>query len=164
MVAFLGLLILGLQVVKIRHVPHIGNHHDDVPVIAEAGRTGDEGPLAGAEGLLQRHRLAAGEGQQGARLAHHALPLQIPHIPAHHILLPQAADGQVRRVYPKGVRPAVGDIDAVIGAVHDGLQPVIGLLKASKHPVDLFLRHDITPLWLSSIIAENRRGINPDLC
>ena len=123
-VALLALLQLLLQGVKLGDVTDIGDHHDDIALGIKNGGAGDDGPFAGFELLLHRHRLPALQCQQRPGDRHDPAFHQLRHAAAHHFLFAQTADRFVAFIQRQGNGAAVGDIDAIIGRLENNLEPV----------------------------------------
>ena len=123
-VALLALLQLLLQGVQLGNIPDIGNHHDDVAFGIENRGAGDDGPLAGFELLLHRHRFPAFQRQQCAGTRNDPAGHQLRHAAAHHLLLAQAADGLVAFIQGQGDGVAIGDVKAIVGRFKNNLEPI----------------------------------------
>ena len=109
------------------------------------GRAGDQRLFACPKGLLQRDRPLGLQHQQGAGAVDEAGLHQFPHIPAQHILRPQAGDLLIGVVDQDGIGLSVGDVDAIVYTVQNGEQLAVDLLlipleqrgAALPHIIDL---------------------------
>ena len=136
--ALLALLILPLQAVDLRHIPDHRDDHGDLPAAVKVGCAGDERLFAGAEGLLQRHRLSGLEHPQGAGAVNHAGSDNLLHAFAQHVLPPQAGDLLIGAVDQDRVGLSVRNVKSVIDAVQDRKELSVELPLASPQQRGVF--------------------------
>ncbi len=135
------LLQLLLKLHEIGHVPDIGHHHFDIAVLSVNRVAGHQDAFPGFQSLGDGDGPVLLKDSQAHALVVIPLSHQVSHVPSHELVGVEPRDLLVRGVHQDGVGLAVSHVDAVVGRLDDGLDPVgifLGLEKIVRQPFVFF--------------------------
>lgn len=137
-------------------VPNVGDHQADLVVLIINGGAGDQGLLAGDEGLVGGVGVADLQGLKGGGVGDEAPADQFIHGDTQHVPGGQAGDDLIGMVDPDGYSLAVGDENAIEGALQNGEEAGQGGQLAGYGgkggvfgEIDAVAFHEITSLFCS---------------